>query len=161
MGDIVITSGLEEPYTIPYTDPKEAQSLRNLLIGKFAFLGSEAGVQLKKQTLEMQKVVDSVNYVSDILDDIKTPLVWSDMPNLSLNLDDQIGVSIPQAINTPRSDYDKFIASTKILNNAGLNFGLSTNYIFTRVIDGKSVYQVLENTSIKKYDDESVRKWNT
>lgn len=149
MGDIVITSGLEEPYTIPYTDPKEAQSLRNLLIGKFAFLGSEAGVQLKKQTLEMQKVVDSVNYVSDILDEIKTPLVWSDKPNLLLNLDDQIGYPIPKNINIPLSDVDEFIYFTKILNNSGLNFGLSTNYIFKRVIEGQSVNQVLENTSIK------------
>lgn len=150
MTDIVITSGLEAPYTIPYTDPNKEQSLRNLLIAKFAFLGSEAGVQLKNQTLEMQKIVDSVNYVSDILDKIKSPVVWSDKPNLTLNLNDQIGVSPIEYANGPKVDFDRFIEATKILKDSGLDFGLSTNYIFTRQIGSLVFSQVLENTAIKK-----------
>ena len=150
MADIVITSGLESPYSVPHTDPDKEQSLRNLLIAKFAFLGSEAGVQLKNQTLEMQKIVDSVNYVSDILDKIKSPLVWSDKPNLTLNLDDQIGVSPIEYANGPKFDFDRFIATTKILKNSGLDFGLSNNYIFIRQIGSSIFRQVLENTAIKK-----------
>jgi hypothetical protein len=130
MGDIVVTSGLEEPYAIPYTDPDNTQSLRNLLIGKFAFLGSEAGVQLKNQTLEMQKVVDSVNYVSDILDQIKTPLVWT--PNdLDLDISDQVGLTP----SSPNFNFSKLFSATNKMTEAGFDFGGITNFKVT-VTDG-------------------------
>jgi hypothetical protein len=150
MGDIVVTSGLEEPYAIPYTDPDNAQSLRNLLIGKFAFLGSEAGVQLKNQTLEMQKVVDSVNYVSDILDQIKTPLIWSDKPNLKLNLDNQVGISPSVIANDSGVEFTNSKNAYKTLINSGLYLGLSTNYSFIDNYTGSPILRVIENTSIKK-----------
>lgn len=157
MNDIVITAGLDEPYTLPYTDPDNEQSLRNLLIGKFAFLGSEAGRSLKNQTLELQVVVDGTNFLNDKLEQIKTPLIWSEKKYVTIDIYDQVE-STAFFFELGTFNFNKLTEATNTLTAAGVDIGGITHYQYISpfvntpaYIKKDSYYEVDENTFLEAF----------
>ncbi len=147
-GDIVITTGLTEPYVIPYTDPANEQVTRNLAIGKLALMASESGRILKKQSLTMQKVVDGLDFVSDILDRLQPPVVWTSKEPLNLNISDQIGLSPTSA----KFNADRLIAATNLMLQNNVNFGGIDYYRF-KSVNGTTLFFPASNFPILEVSD--------
>lgn len=136
MNDIIITDGLPEAWTLANTDKLKLDdaNLINLAVGELALLGASQGTTLRAQTLELKKMVSSIDYVNDVLSDLSSG--WNG-ETASLGFPDgSIGFStygyyFNNELGSDTGIQSQMLSATATMGQLGVQYGGYDAYSYT------------------------------